>query len=188
LVTGKEAIQRKLNTDILPQLLSAEQLPRNWRYWLYRVNAYGSELAALMVGVGLSSNMTNVMVGKPFDFKSDELSVSLGLAAALFWIVMKLVVNQEDLVKKGTAIRSSQKELKKIRMDLHVALSQSNPMPALTAAQVAVSAIVTRLNGEDAWPWPGNDPSVEPVVRIQSDEYYTKFSPTWTEVPETVQN
>ncbi len=180
-------IRTKLE-GLLAYTMSARRLRRQPFYVGYRSYSYLRDLAAGLVGVGLTFPLL------PFIARSEQntelMTAVSGLAvpppvkvvtilAGVTWVVLRVVVGHEQWEKRATLARSCIHRFKQLEARLLRSLESRDPMPELLEIQREMNALVDRSIQEEAWPWAGIAPTVDQAAVKRADELSQRFGGDW---------
>jgi hypothetical protein len=181
---GQHPIEIKLRRDIVPYLVSSDQLkwqPVHVAYFLYA--RLGDVLAAL-AGAGLSHPLLEVMQDKGAVSASNlTWRTPAALAILLGWALLKVMATSNDGAKRATLMRSCRREVQQIRAKLSRILGSSSPMPELESMQVDIAALVDRHIVEGSWPFSPVCPDADSLANAEVQALVTRFGSGWEAPP-----
>jgi hypothetical protein len=181
-------VHQKLNV-ILPWAVSARMIRREGFYLGYHFYTYGSELAAGIVGLGLSFPLLPVLANSAAQADLTKALAAGGfptwlkvvaVGAAIAWVSLRVVASHNQWEKRATLARSCMQSFKKFEVDIERALDSADPMPALLEINVNMNAVVDRAIQEEAWPYPGLGPGAEAKGSQRASELAAKYGDQWT--------
>lgn len=200
LVSSKAAmidhpVKRKLRNDILPYLVTARRLRKQWFYLSYVVFGYTTDLLVALgaVGVGwpaLSSILVSQEGKNPGSGTVAEAMASVPAPIAyplgillILWVVWRVAFNREDGQKKAVLAKSCSHAMRQAEAKLPRILDDPNPMPAIIKLYEEILIPTLDLGvPEGAWPWAPFAPSVEAEVEKQLSELCQKYESQWAPV------
>lgn len=188
-------VKRTLERDVLPYLVSARRLRRQWFFLLHSIFAYATDLIIALAAIGISTPFLGLL-GAPLDAQGDKppsLTTALGtLPAWLFlpagaliiaWVLLRVTFNREDGQKRAVLAKSCTQVLRQAEANLPSALSKADPMPALTELlEKGIRPTVDRNIQENSWPWTPFAPSIELEVRKELERLCGLYESDWAAV------
>lgn len=190
----RDTVKKKLERSILPRIEGARAIRRHPRYVAYNVNRYVSEIALVILGLGLSHPAVVALSGENVSSPETVLEsiesysawvLVMAAVIALPWIVMKAYVSVEKLSEKGPLARACIQELERAESDLNDLLLTPIPTKTLSRLQATVKATVDRAHVSGAWPWsigpPGDDREQRYVAR--ANQLCEQYGDQWEDEP-----
>jgi hypothetical protein len=190
-------VKRTLQRDVLPYLVSARQLKKQWFYRLHTVFGYATDIVAALAAIGIATPLLTLLgstasTGDAAN-KSPTLVNALGSVpsvlvypAALLvviWVIMRVAFNREDGQKRAVLARSCTQILQEAEAGLPKALRARDPMPALTdMLEQKIRPTVDRNIVEKSWPWLPFAPSIDTVVEKEVKKLCTSYEEDWDPV------
>jgi hypothetical protein len=181
----------KLCNEVLPFMIGARRVRRQWFVVLAKVHAYGGELATALAGLGVGAPVVALFQGKAPGGQSalDALRQALpgvwfwiGIVALALWLILRLVVKQQNVLDRALFARECSKTMQKLGADLYDALSDPNPMPKIIATQEAQRRAVREAIDKDVWPWNPQWPNAEDIaleLRKEVNDIRDRFMRQW---------
>lgn len=194
---AEHPVKRTLERDVLPYLVSARQLRKQWFYRLHTVFGYTTDLVVVLAALGISSPLLLLLgaggsgpdgAAKPPALAEVLASVPPALvypAAVLIlaWVVIRVAFNREEGQKRAVLARSCTQVLRQAEASLPSALGTPDPMPALNELlEKRIRPTVDRNVQENAWPWLPFAPSVDADVQKEVTVLCTRYQADWAPV------
>jgi hypothetical protein len=181
-------VHQKLNA-ILPWAVSAQKLRRQPFYVGYRFYSYGRDLAAALVGIGVSFPLLPVLTNSSAQIPLPQamaafptwLKIVTGVAA-IAWLCLRVFAAHEQWEKRATLARSCVQNFKRFEAKIVHVLNSADPLPVLVEINSDMNAVVDRAIQEEAWPWPGLAPGADTIGRQRAADYAGQFGRQWTEL------
>jgi hypothetical protein len=187
-------IRRTLERDVLPYLVSARRLKRQWFYLLHTVFGYTSDLVVALAAIGVSSPLIGLLNTK--DAGPDATNKLPSLASALSgippflvypavivivaWVIIRVAFVREEGQKRAVLARSCIQNLREAQADLHRLLRVKHPLAGLTEMlEKRIRPTVDRNIQENSWPWLPFAPNVEADVRKELNSLCALFEEDW---------
>jgi hypothetical protein len=188
-------VLRKLCDELLPWMISGRKVGRQWFVRLAGFYAYTGDFAAALAGLGIGAPVAAMVQGKlpsgqnALDVLRSALPPGLfiaGIVATIVWVVLRLVVQREDVVSRALLAREYARSVNALYAQLWQALAAADPMPQVLAIQKSVDDRVQDAIKNGVWPW--NPPPPPPAVIDQDlketvDRIRATFMPKWTPPP-----
>lgn len=190
-------VKRKLERDVLPYLISARQLRKQWFYRLHTLFGYTTDLVVAFAAIGISSPLVSLLssVGSAANNgpKPPTLSSALGPLPAVvvgpttvlivLWVIMRIAFNREDGQNRAVLARSCAQVLRQAEARLHSVLRLPDPMPALIEmAEQRIGPTVDRSIQDSAWPWVPFAPNIDTVVTEEVAVLCMQYERDWAPV------
>jgi hypothetical protein len=189
-------VKRTLERDVLPYLISARQLKKQWFYRVHSVFGYTTDVVVALAAIGISSPLFRLLAStgsagdaaKPPTIASVLASVPSVLvypAAVLIvtWVIIRVAFNREEGQKRAVLARSCTQVLHQAEAGLPTALGAANPMPALTEMlEKRIRPTVDRNILEESWPWSPFAPSIDADVKKEVTRLVSLYEGDWTPV------
>jgi hypothetical protein len=190
-------VKRTLQRDVLPYLVSARQLQKQWFYRLHTVFGYTTDIVVALAAIGIATPLLTLLSstasGGDAANKPQTLSGALATIppilvypAALFiviWVILRVAFNREDGQKRAVLARSCTQILRQAEANLPSALGTSDPMPALTEMlEKRIRPTVDRNIQDNAWPWLPFAPSIDADVEKEVTRLCKTFEEAWAAV------
>ena len=186
-------VRRTLQRDVLPYLLSARRLRRQWFYRLHVVFGYATDLIAAFAAIGVATPFLSLLgaVGQPPDHSvSPSMASSLktlptwliypAAVVVVAWIVLRVAFNREEGQKRAVLAKSCTRVLHRVEAQLADALAKADPMPALTELlETDIRPSVDRNIQEDAWPWAPFAPQIDDEVAHELEVLCKRYERDW---------
>jgi len=190
-------VRRTLERDVLPYLISARRLRRQWFLLLSSVFGYTTDLVVARAAVGISSPFLSFLGGPTNTEKAAAPSPSLGpikeffphwlylpgAALVIVWIFLRVTFNKEDGQKRAVLAKSCTQTLRQAEARLPAALSRPDPMPALTELlERTIRPTVDRNIQENSWPWTPFAPEIDQEVAKDLGRLCGLYEKDWAPV------
>jgi hypothetical protein len=189
-------ILKKLCDELLPWMICGRRVKDQWFVRLAGVYRYTGDLAAALAGLGIGAPLAALAAGKApagkgaMDILRDTLPGAwfyVGLAALLVWVVIRLVIQNEDVISRALLARDCAQSMKALKVELWKALPDSAPMPKITIVQKSVDDKVQTAVNNKVWPmsWDPLPPAdqIAEELRTTVEEIRTKFMSHWSPAP-----
>jgi hypothetical protein len=172
---GDHYVLSKLCDELLPWMISGRRVGSQWFVYLAAFYAYGGDFAAAVAGLGVGAPIVAFAQGKlpsgqnALDVLRSALPPSLfvvGLAALFFWVVVRLVVQREEVVARALLAREFARSINALYAQLWQGLAVADPMPKIVAIQKSVDERVEDAIKNRVWPY---DPAPPPPAHIDGD-------------------
>ncbi len=183
-------VKRALERDIVPYFISARKLRQQWFYRLHVAFGYTTDIAAAFAAVGVSLPVVDMFMAteNPEKFQDALLQVpnELFFPAVLiliFWIVLRVAFVREDGQKRAVLAKSNLQTLRLAEAKLPSALSNADPMPALTELlEKIIRPTVDSSIQANAWPWLPFAPDCGPETIRMVSELCQRYESDWSPV------
>lgn len=190
-------VKRTLERDVLPYLISARHLRKQWFYRLHTVFGYTTDLIVALAAIGISSPLLQIFAAggagtgeaaKPPALADVLASLprTLVLPAAVLivaWVVIRVVFNREEGQKRAVLARSCTQVLRQAEASLPTALGRPDPMPDLNEMlEKRIRPMVDRSIQENSWPWAPFAPSVDSDVQKEVTALCSRYQADWAPV------
>ena len=109
----------------------------------------------------------------------------VGVAALIVWVILRLIVQNEDIIARALLARDCAQSMRALRQQLWIALADQDPMPRITQIQRSVDDHVQNAIKNRVWPWeplPLPD-AIAAELAAAVDEIRTTFMSNWTPPP-----
>jgi hypothetical protein len=169
-------------------MITGRRLGRLWFVRLATIYGYTGDLAAALAGLGIGAPVVALMSGKQdgnaFEVIRETLPapwIAVGAAALVIWVMVRLVVQREDILSRALLARDCAQTMKGLRPELFVSLRQADPMPKITAIQKSVDDSVQNAIKNRVWKWEPLPPQDEIADELKRavDEIRTNFMHLW---------
>jgi len=191
-------VKRKLEQAILPYMVSAEKLKLRPVYVTYGVYNYAHELLVGLVGLGVAppllslftseagatGNQGAVTTALDTQKKAPPWLAVASVIALVIWLLLKLVINRENVAKRAVLARSCRKEMRQLSLNLRDELQKDNPMPGLQEIQETISELVHRHIQEESWPWDGPAENIGRPLQARLETLCHQFEQNWQAPPD----
>jgi hypothetical protein len=191
---GDHYILRKLSSQLLPWMISGRRLRKLWFVRLAAFWRYTGDLAAALAGLGIGTPVVALASGKTpegktaFDVIREVLPMSMfyvGIAALVVWVILRLVVQNEDIIARALLARDCAQSMRALRQQLYIGLAEQDPMPRITQIQKSVDDQVQNAIKNRVWPWDPLPPpdTIAAELTATVDEIRTRFMSGWEPPP-----
>lgn len=193
---GDHYVLRKLCDQLLPWMISGKIIGRQWFVRLAIVYSYTIDLAAALAGLGIGAPIAALIQGQLPKGQSNALDVLhsvlppgwfyVGIVAAIFWIVLRVVVKKQDVERRALLARGYALAMSESYAKLDQALADSEPMPQIRIIQKSVEDRYHDAINKGVWKW---DPPFPPSAEIETelketvDYFRSKFMSNWAPPP-----
>ncbi|SRR6266705_3451751 len=190
-------VKRALRRDVLPYLVSARRLKRQWFYTLHVVFGYTTDLVIALAAIGISTPIL-ALAGALSNTQKDitgpatisnvfnSLPAALVLPTALvimLWVFLRVTFNRESGQKRAVLARSLLQAIRQAEANLPAILGKADPMPDLTTMlEKTIRPPVDRNIQEESWPWTPFAPDIDAEVTKQLEELCKTYETDWTAV------
>lgn len=196
-------VRQKLEKHVLPYLVSAKHLKKQWFYLFHKVFGYSTDLVGSLSAIGISTPLLPffIKLNEPIDPASKDFAVAVKymdslpsgvyyvlVTIVIFWLLIRVFYIREDGQKKAVLVTSCMQTFKQIETKLHRILGDQNPMPTLNELlEKEVHPVVDRNVQEGSWPWSGPAPSkeIDKDVNALLEELCKKYQSEWIVPPNT---
>jgi len=184
-------VKRTLERDVLPYLVSAKRLRRQWFFILYLIFGYATDLVVALGAIGITAPVLVLLTGTDKDKPSLATALSPvpswlyfpAFILVLVWIFLRVTFNREDGQMRAVLARSCIQVLREAEGHLPNALSKSDPMPALTELlEKTIRPTVDRNIQENSWPWTPFAPRIEAEVDAKLNKLCGTYERDWAPV------
>ena len=194
-------VEQKLRTEICLYLVTVDRLWR-WRpFWVYMAYVYCGEIFLILAGFGLANPVMTFLTGgqetggqgkKPSDaaqqgtvleFLGTGTAAVIAIFLLLLWGLLKFYVQQEDLVKRCSLLRSCRLQCAQLAHRMRNALANANPMDALIDIQTKLADLIDRNIIERAYSYDGFEPGSGLLIQAYCDNLVDFYSANWDPAP-----
>jgi hypothetical protein len=195
LQAGDHYILGKLHDELLPWMICARKVGRQWFVRLAAVFGYIGDFAAALAGLGIGAPAAALLQGKAADNKNalDVLRSVLppgwfvaGVVALLVWAALRLVIQRQDVVARALLAREYARSIDSLYAKLFQALATPNPMPVIADIQKSVDDRVQDAIKNGIWPWSPPLPppeALDPDLDNMIDRIRADYMHKWTTPP-----
>ncbi|MFN3658315.1 MAG: hypothetical protein ACK4UO_13765 [Pseudolabrys sp.] len=191
---GDHYILQKLCNELLPWMISGRRVGRQWFVRTATFYGYGGDTAAALAGLGIGTPLAALVAGKTPEGKSaiealrqvlPEAWMWVGGVALGVWVVLRLIVQREDIVARALLARDCAQSMKALRASLWTALPATDPMPKITEIQRSVDDKVQNAIKNKVWPWEPlpSEELIQAELKLAVDEIRIKFMNKWAPAP-----
>lgn len=195
-------VKRKLSRDILPYVVTAKRLHRQWFYRLHLLFGYTTDFLVALTAIGISSPLFAFFIsasesGENHKTELASITKEIGLLPpivyypiiilVLVWIILRVAFVRENGQKRAVLAMSCAQTFRQIEARLHRLLVKPEPMPDLTKLlDEEIFPAVDRNIQESAWPWTGPAPAKEINADLESllADFCQKYESAW-QIPVT---
>lgn len=188
------SIDRKLERDIVPYMVTAEGLKRLGYFRLHSAFVWlGLGLAVLSsLGIGAESfNGFDKLIpdtagGQVSDGKVDIFAASGVISMLLAVVVIGRAIHEH--LRAGQRAILAKNAMLKFRIwanDLNSILAEADPMPRLNELQKQIATLVAEGVKDEWWPWegPGPNDDIGEKVKLKMQRLREKFGDGWPPSP-----
>lgn len=190
-------VKRTLERDVLPYIVSARQLRKQWFYRMHTVFGYTTDIVVALATIGIAPPLLRLIgaTGSAADVADKPLTLTSALASLppalvypaavliVVWIIIRVAFSREEGQKRAVLARSCTKVLQQAEAGLPQALSAADPMPALTEMlEKRIRPTVDRNIQESAWPWLPFAPRIEADVKKEVSAFCSSYEGDWAPV------
>lgn len=185
-------IEDELRIHVLPRVIRAQYLRRQWFWWIGQAYIYGNEVLTVIWSVGLAGPLFNafrgVGSGQPPGQALDIASLLatplgwLGLAALFCWGLLKTVANRMDAVVKCASVEGCETGMQNVESALNDILGAGQPMADLgELKKQKLNPIFDRAVQDKIWPWKRKswDTEVDKKVKSETERLVAQFAGKW---------
>lgn len=198
LQSGDHYVLGKLNSQVLPWIISGRRLQKLWMVRLARFYDYTSNLAAALAGIGIGAPIAKLIAngkapeGKTaFEILTETLPPPwpwIGIGALVVWVGLRVLVQKEDILGRALLARDCAQTMRTLYLQLYNALREPDPMPTITKVQKSVDDQVNNAMRNKVWPWDPLPPPEEILseLTVTIAIIRTNFMSGWTAPPPSV--
>ena len=190
-------VRRSLRRDVLPYLVTARLLPRQWFYRVHAIFGYTTDLVVALATVGVAGPVLALLGGQSSANEGPTPTFGQALGSVppwlyfptmLFlaaWIVLRVAFNREEGQKRAVLAKSCSHVLREAEASLHTILSKPDPMPGVTELlEAKIRPTVDRSIQESAWPWLPFAQNIETDVEKLLEALCKLYEADWLPVEE----
>ena len=109
----------------------------------------------------------------------------VGVVALIVWVILRLVVQNEDIIARALIARDCAQTMRALRQQLWISLSDADPMPRITQIQKSVEDQVQNAIKNRVWPWEPLPPpeTIAAELTAAVEEIRTTFMNGWAPPP-----
>jgi len=187
-------VKRTLERDVLPYLVSARKLKRQWFYRFHTLFGYTTDLVVALAAIGVSSPLFNLLAAK--DAGADAADKTPTLASALAgipsflvypallvivaWVIIRVAFTREEGQKRAVLARSCIQNLREAEAELHKLLRVRRPLASLTEMlEKRIRPTVDRNIQESSWPWLPFAPNIQADVQKELNSLCSLYEEEW---------
>lgn len=183
-VGADHPVAQKLQRDVVPYLVSADQLVKRPVFVAYSVYSIIGEFLTGLAGVGLAPPLLKTMSGSPPAETGDRAWMTpLAVVLLVAWVLLRIAATSNEGAKRATLMRSCRREVQQVRARLARELSAPEAMTALEAIQKEISALVDRHIAEGSWPWSPVHPRADELAAPEVERLVRKYGGGWASPP-----
>lgn len=195
-------VRKTLRLRLLPYLVSAKRLRRQWFYQLHTVFGYTTDVTVALSAIGISlpfltlaGALANTQEKLPSSSLADALHsappwlIFPATTVILLWLILRVAFIREHGQKRAVLAGSCFQQLREADASLHTILAEPNPMPELTKLLKKILPPVDRNIQDEVWPWTPFAPDIDDEVTRRLEELCALYESFWTpiESPEVQQ-
>lgn len=187
-----QQVKRTLERDVLPYLVSARKLEKQWFYRLHTLFGYTTDLVGALAAIGVSTPFLILLTTKDADAAGATPSLASVLAgipsflvypAAIViigWVILRVAFTREEGQKRAVLARSCIQNLRQAEADLHNLLRARQPLASLTEMlEKRIRPTVDRNIQETSWPWLPFAPNIQRDVQADLNSLLTLYEADW---------
>ncbi|MBZ5614666.1 MAG: hypothetical protein LAO23_11705 [Acidobacteriia bacterium] len=193
----KHPARRTLERDVLPYLVSARRLRRQWFFRLHALFGYTTDLVVALTAIGVTTPLLALLgvAGGREKEATQAPALTAVLASVpnwlyfptgvlvIAWIVLRVAFNREEGQKRAVLAKSCTQVLRQAEANLAMALGKPDPMPALNELlEKSIRPTVDRNIQENSWPWTPFAPGIEEEVSKEVSRLCASYEADWTPV------
>jgi hypothetical protein len=185
-------VKQKLRNEVLPYLVSARRLNRQWFYISHLVFGYTTDVLVALAVLGIGSPALSAILvadqGRgPKTTMFADLTSTIpqqlyypALVLIICWVVFRIALDREDGQKKAILAKSCRLAMRQAEAKLHRILSDSKPMAGIIRLyEEVLMPTVDRAIPEGAWPWAPFAPDIDEDVEKQLMDLCQRFESQW---------
>ena len=189
-----QQVTRTLQRDVLPYLVSARKLKKQWFYRFYNIFGYTTDIVGALAAIGITSPFLSLLITK--DGGSDATTQVPSLAAGLSgvpaflvypagivifaWVIIRVAFTREEGQKRAVLARSCIQNLRQVEADLHNVLRGQRPLAALNEMlEKRIRPTVDRNIQETSWPWLPFAPNIQSEIQTDLNSLHTLYQDGW---------
>ena len=186
----------KLGDQVLPPMIGGRRAGKQWFVWVATLYQYGGELATAVAGLGIGGPLLPYLQGKTSDgvgfvgaigqiIGQSPVSVLLGTVALSIWVVMRVIVRQQNVLDRAPFARDCSRTSQKLYDELFATLADSNPIDKIIEIQQAAIQMVREARSKNVWPWDGLplERDLEPELEREIAYIRSTFMSRWAPPP-----
>jgi hypothetical protein len=190
-------VKRALQRDLLPYLVSARRLRRQWFCVAHLTYGVTTDLVVAFAAIGVTAPLL-AMIGfaaagdgvksQPGSLSAVVASVPRSLSVPTIvilvaWIALRVWFNREDGQRRAVLASSCARTMRQAEASLPSWLSKADPMPDLTQLlEKNVRPTVDRNIQEQSWPWTPFAPEIDVEVEKEVALLCRRYEDAWTPV------
>lgn len=187
-------ILKKLYREVLPWIVAARRVDTQWFVRFATADAYLADIMAALAGLGIGAPLIALFSGKlPAGKNAMEVLREtlpgiwfvIGLVALCAYILLRVVVKQENVVSRALFARDIVRTMKSLNIELFAALPEPNPMVRITQIQKSINDSVANATKNGVWPYnplPPHDTIAGELDRM-TGEIREQFMSVWAPAP-----
>lgn len=187
-------ILRMLCDEVLPWMIAGRRARRRWFVTLATAYAYGGAIATGLAGLGIGTRLIASVKGtlpngqNAVDVLSQALPgiwLYIGIAALVLWVVVGVVVQQQNVTDRALFARDCSKTMQKLYADLYDALEEPRPLPLIAPIKQAVRRARSEAIDKNVWPYNPPQPRYSDIateLHRQIEDIRGRFTARWVEV------
>lgn len=188
-------VKRKLRNDILPYIVTARRLHRQWFCVLHIVFGYTTDLLVALTAIGVVSPALSAFLATPQVNGSENLTITsliatvpkklyyLVISLIIGWVILRVAFNREEGQKKAVLAKSCRLAMRQAEAKLPRVLDVPDPMPGIIKIyEEVLMPTVDRGVPDGAWPWTPFAPGIDGEVERQLSELCQKYESQWAPV------
>jgi hypothetical protein len=188
---GDHYLLRKLCNELLPWMICGKRVGRQWFVTVAILHNYAGDLAAALAGLGIGSPLVAVVAGTWPKDKSFLEAVAtnmpvfwfyLGVASAILWVVVRIVVQRQDVLKRALLVSEHRREMNALYIELYRGLELPEPVDNIAKVQSKVNDLVQSAIRAGIWPYDPPSPpeqELEPDLTIEVERIRTRYMGGW---------
>jgi hypothetical protein len=191
-------VRRSLQRDVLPYIVTARRLRKQWFYRLHSIFGYTTDFIVALTAIGVSTPLLT-LIGSVSSAGNKEAAQSPPLRDVLSsvpqwlyfplvfiiitWIVLRVTFNREEGQKRAVLAKSCAQVLRQSEASLHAVLSKSDPMPGITELlEKKIRPTVDRNIQENAWRWVPFAPGIDDEVGKDLEALCSRYEMDWAPI------
>jgi hypothetical protein len=199
LLPGDHPVLVKLCDELLPWMIAARRVGRQWFVRLAAIFGYLGDFAAALAGLGIGAPIAalmqgNVAAGGTKDRSAiDVLHTILpagwswaGLAALIVWTILRLVIQRQDVLARALLAREYGNAINALYAQLYKALQSPEPMDGVLIIQKSVDDRVQDAIKKGYWPYSPPFPPTEDIqqeLATMAADIRTRYMSKWRNPP-----
>lgn len=194
LQNGDHYVLQKLCNDLLPWMIAGRRVRKRWFCKVSFLYGYSDAVMAAMAGLGIGAPLIALSKGEVEQGKSawdvlhetlPEPWFAIGAVAAIGWVIIRIVVQREDVVGRALLAKNCSEDMKGLRVKLWKSLSQATPILEINEIDRVVQDRVQDAIEKRIWKWDSLPPPAEIADELTAavNDIRGKYMHLWAPMP-----